>query len=39
LFCFDVFDCAIFHLEESAVCNFVDCVDFVCVTDQSTTTP
>jgi hypothetical protein len=30
LFCFDVFDCAIFHLEEAAVCNFSDCVEFVC---------
>ena len=30
LFCFDVFDCAIFHIDEAAVCNFTDCVDFVC---------
>jgi hypothetical protein len=28
--CFDIFDCAIFHPDEAAVCNFTDCVDFVC---------
>jgi hypothetical protein len=30
LVCFDVFDCVLWHPEESTQCNFVDCVDFVC---------
>jgi hypothetical protein len=30
LACFDFFDCAIFHPEEAQVCNFTECVDFIC---------
>jgi hypothetical protein len=30
LVCFDVFDCVLWHPDEAAVCNFTDCVDFVC---------
>jgi len=30
LICFDVFDCVLWHPDEAAVCNFSDCVDFVC---------
>jgi hypothetical protein len=30
LFCFDVLDCAIFHPDESATCNFTACENFVC---------
>jgi hypothetical protein len=29
-FCFDFFDCAIFHTD-LLDCGFTDCVDFVCV--------
>ena len=30
LFCFDIFDCAIFHPDEAATCNFTACENFVC---------
>jgi len=30
LFCFDLLDCAIFHPEEAATCNFTACENFVC---------
>jgi hypothetical protein len=29
--CFDVFDCTLWHGDLVGVCNFTDCVDFVCV--------
>jgi hypothetical protein len=28
--CFSVFDCAILHFAEATVCDFTDCVNFVC---------
>jgi hypothetical protein len=29
--CVDVFDCTLWHTDLVGVCNFTDCVDFVCV--------
>jgi hypothetical protein len=28
--CFDIFDCALWHPEEAASCNFTACTDLVC---------
>jgi hypothetical protein len=30
LVCFDIFDCALWHPDEAAVCNFTECTNFVC---------